>query len=351
MKYTKFYFIVFLNAIVCQPACAANLQVGSYEQVSVESAVGPISGGNNSLIGFALFSGGFSLTDSATSVVWDCYYPIQGTTTLNNGTMTLTEDFLMASDATFSNGGTVEGAYKIVFPTINNTFSLPGAFVFNNSTVVCNSPVTLTGLSTFQGSCVIEGNTNVIDLSSGSIIIDSDSTLYIKNAIIDGISSAKITCQSSTSTLNLDDTIVIQDGSYSFTAGNLEVVNTNLITGKQIFSFETTGTCLIHENSTLAFDSGMTFSYNAASRNALVFENRLAVLRFYETTIYSNTPGFQLTTGTVVVEGTCPVYNGATMQSNGILIGNGSFADNVTLRLLSESGFDVKAGYLVYDNV
>jgi len=348
MKHTKIIFILLFIAIIRQFVFCANLQVGSYEEVSIESTVA-LSGDNNSLIGFAIFSGGFSLANSAASVLWDCYYPVQSTITLNSGTVTLTEDFLMASDALFSNGGTVEGGYKVVLPKINSTFTLPGAFTFNNITLVCNSSILLTGSVTFQGNCVIEGNTNVIDLGSGSITVDSDSTLYIKNAIIDGI-SANISCQDSTSTLNLDDTVWIQSDDYSFDSGNLDIVNTNIFTGKKVFTFETTGTCLIHQNSRLAFDSGMTFSYNTTSRNALVFENRLSVLELYETAIYSVSPAFQLKKGTVVVNGTCPVFNNAAVSSNGILIGSGTFADNVTLKILSESGFDVRSGYLVYNN-
>jgi len=346
------FSLLILHSFFVQQRCsAANDVFGSYDIVLLQTSTPSLSGGNNALVGFTVFEAGFTLADSAASVVWDCYYPVQSVITLNGGTVTLTEDFVMSTTATFADGGTFEGGYKVVLPDIIGTFNLPGTFVFNNITLVCNSPVSITGNVTFQGQCVIEGQTNLIDLSSGSIVVDSNSRLHVKNTTLDGITSGAITNSDSTSNLELDDVVWIQDGSYSFTIGNLDIVNNDLFRGPQIFSYESTGTCTIYGCSTMFFDSGMTFSYDTASRNALEFDDRTATLQFYETAIYSSIPGLQLTKGIVVVEGTCPVFNNATSESDGISIGDGTFAHNVTLKILSESGFEIKSGYLVYKNV
>ena len=98
----------------------------------------------------------------------------------------------------------------------------------------------------------------------------------------------------------------------------------------------------------------MTFSYDPSVANSslLAMVDETSVLHLYEAEWYVTNVGLQLTKGTVIIEGTCPVSSEATQAAEGISVGDGSIAsNNAKIKELAESGLQLMSGYFVYKNV
>lgn len=227
--------------------------------------------------------------------------------------------------------------------------------IFKDLTVRFNSRIIPTNPVKCQGECIIDGKGHVLDLSgTTSLAVDSGASLLLRNVIVKGVSAGALVCLDSNGTLSLEDVTLLLDSDYSFTQGTLEILDDVTVTGPHIFTYKSSNVSTIKENATLFFDSGMTFKYDPPTtvKNLLAMEDATSVLHLYETALHSTTTGLQLTQGTLVVEGVCPVVSDATVQAEAIILGDGvSASNNVCLRILGESGLRVDSGFLEYKNV
>lgn len=231
-----------------------------------------------------------------------------------------------------------------------------GPLTFNSTKAVLNSDIILTTSALFQGTCLVDGNGHTFDITSApSFKIDTGASLLLKNMTLRGISGNRVNFADSAGLLRLQDVTWIQNGNFSLTTGALEIDNSVLITGtSSTFVYSTAQTSTITSNSILTFDAGMTFSYVSptTSRNLLQMIDLSSQLYLLNTTLFSTSTGLQFTKGTLVVDGPCTILSSATVQNQGIMFGDGaSSANNVTIKVLPESGLQVNSGFLVYNNV
>ncbi len=207
---------------------------------------------------------------------------------------------------------------------------------------IINAPVM------FQGNSVVNCKNNVLEIvPTATLILDANASVLIENAVLKDVHTGKLILGNN-STLALRNVCLQLDDDYTFTQGAFEFYGDVIIKGPHIFEQKSSQTSTIGAYSTLFFDSGMTFSYaSTAGRDLLAFADKTAILHFFETALYSVVPGMQLKKGTLVVEGACPVINNATTKDDGVLLGDGVSSDNdVDVKILPESGFDVRSGYL-----
>jgi hypothetical protein len=107
-------------------------------------------------------------------------------------------------------------------------------------------------------------------------------------------------------------------------------------------------------------DNGMTFSYapRIANRDLIKMENASAVMHLDNATLASTTTGLRLTTGTLILDGTCTTTNydpvtgyPATSDSQAIAFGQAGLAANELTIIFNAGGvLNVAAGKLLYDN-
>lgn len=228
-------------------------------------------------------------------------------------------------------------------------------FVLYNTKMVMNSDVLMGAPITFQGNCCIEGNDNVLDVSAiNNFSIASTSTLLLKNMTLQGIFNNKINFVDNTGVLQLQDVTWVQTNTYNFTTGALRIQNSVLFTGTTPFIYQSTQPLTINANSTLMFDSGMTFSYapSSSANNLIRMTDQTSIVYFNTTNLFASAVGMQLTKGTLVIDGPCSVTSSALNSSQGISFGDGaSAANNCTVKILPESGFILNSGFLVQNNV
>lgn len=355
MKRVRRASLCFLYVIVSVQTSLFCEVIGSFSLPSQQPlATFHSSDSDNEMRGFAVFEAGFTLENAATSCLFNSYFPIGGTITFNGGTLNLNFDLSFTGTAAFVNGGTMNGnSFSIRLPHKNGTFSLPG-MVINNGYILSGSDLALNGTLQCGGSCIFDLQGNNINCSSGSIVVAAGGSLLLKNGTLEGVHDEVLFCADSVATLSLCNMTIIYDTGYSFTQGNLTIVDSVVMTGSSKFVYQSSKPCTIVSYGELYFDSGMTFSYapSSNSQDLIVMQDRSSVLSLNATTLVSTTTGLRLTKGTVRIDGTCPIISDATVSAEAVSFGDGnSISNDVAIEMLAESGFYISSGLVAYNNV
>jgi hypothetical protein len=229
-------------------------------------------------------------------------------------------------------------------------------FVFANTKLVMNSDVIMEAPITFQGTCAIEGNNNILDVSQiTNFSVAHNATLLLKNMTLQGINNNNINFVDTTGVLQLQNMTWVQTNTYTFTQGALQITGSVLMTGSASpFIYSSAQPLTINSNSTLMFDSNMTFSYapSSSANNLISMTDQTSILYLLNNNLIVSSVGMNLTKGTLIIDGPCSVTNAAVNSSQGISFGNGaSAANNCTVKIFPESGFILNSGFLVYNNV
>ena len=101
-------------------------------------------------------------------------------------------------------------------------------------------------------------------------------------------------------------------------------------------------------------DNGLTFSYAppTASRSLIAFTDSTSMLQLEQTSIFSTATGWQLTKGTLIVDGTCIFTNSASVANEGFIFGDGiTSANDLNITILAESGITLASGFINYRNI
>lgn len=331
------------------------VQFGSDTAVAVVNTVQTIAS-TDVINGFSIFTGGITNSGGAAATArYNNYFPLYGPLRFNGGLFNLNRNLTLGSNATLVNGAQFNGNnFSLNLPTIATNFVIPTQTVMGNLTLVVNSPLQLNSLLTFTNNCVIEGNGNTIICTGtgGGIAVGAGASLMIQNATITGLSDSRFYCYDNNGTVTLENVTCVLNSTLTFSQGRMDILDDVLFTGTQIFLYQSTRPSTIRSNSTWMFDSGMTFSYDTTANNFIAFTDVTSVLKLYETTLFADSPGLQLTKGTVILDGACPMINNATSSANGISIGDGvSAANNLVLSVLAESGITLTQGFFVNNNV
>jgi hypothetical protein len=212
---------------------------------------------------------------------------------------------------------------------------------------------------TFDGRTQLRGGGAILTLGpKGAIVLQGEhSALSMESIIIKGVSGEKIRCLDNSSKIVLKDVTWVLDGDFTFAHGGFEVLTNWEVTGPYIFDYTSTQTSSILVDAVARFSKYIVFNYNPDSggtghkKDLLKFTDWTSnlVLSNYAT-ISAPAPGVQLTKGTLVVEKYAYTQNdNAHSQSEGIILGDGNYANNLTL---DKSGtLEIWSGYLVDHNV
>jgi len=274
----------------------------------------------------------------------------------------IAQRLLIAGEFTLGNSGnqvkwSSDGNYLAAADQSGNVsvFSFPtGTMTLSNANVVFNSPVQLRGPISFSGTSIIDCNGYTFDLNSQNFSLAAGASLLFKNVVLEGITGNNLYCLNSAGTISFKNVACVLNNNMTFTLGQLAIIGDCTMTGTGTFIYQSNQKSTISSGATWYFDRGMTFSYypTGGSNNRINFADSTAQLYLYETALFAQSNGLQLTKGTVSIDGHCPFYSEATTQTGGILVGDGSSsANNVNIMILPESGIDVGSGYVVYQNV
>lgn len=210
----------------------------------------------------------------------------------------------------------------------------------DQTTIEFNKNEDLNMTWTFAGNCVINGNGYALTIGDlGNIIVDGpDSSITFNNIIIKGMSNQNIRCLDNTGNITFRlATIVLQDD-FNFNTGNFSILDQCNITGNRWFNYLTDQESIIQNNSCLYLDRNSGFYYNppVANNQLLKMNNTSSTLWLQGASLSVSTTGLDLTSGTLVIENTCPFYNDlATSLSQAITINNVDIFPGSTIDLRS----------------
>lgn len=264
----------------------------------------------NRIAYFGWTQNGFTLTNSATSLLFDSVFPVSGNVQMNGGTLTLNRDLIFNNLALLQGFGSVIGDAHVLSlsPSIN---SLPlDAQSFDNTRIVMNSDLSLKSAITFSstgtGYCSIQGNGHVLTLAGGSSMLITG-TLHLHNVIIEGIVGTNIQCTTDASVLALDSVTWIQSDTFTFGTGSFQCENNVAIKGAgTAFVYQSNQPSLINADASLILDTGVTFSYapiNSTNKSLLGFTDASSFLVLNGATLQTTTTGIALTKGSLLVQG------------------------------------------------
>lgn len=261
------------------------------------------------------------------------------------------------------------------FPAQSNRMGTGAQLIFGDGCdIELGESAVLTTTWYFSGQSVLNGNGRTLLLGTGGslvlrpgagVFLDNITIQGIKNTMNGGVFSTNIRCMDNTATLSLGNVSWSQSNAFTMSQGNFQVLGVWDITGSTTFAYTGNRACTITQFGTMLVDSGMTFSYapRSANRDLIVMQNAYATMHLNGATLASTTTGLRLTTGTLIVDGTCTAsaYDPVTSRParadlEAIALGQSDppeTAEAKELTVIFNSGgtLNVSCGKLLYDNI
>lgn len=269
-----------------------------------------------------------------------------------NGTLVKDPDAtITGSSISFSNGVYSDGSQDIKF---SGTYNQDGSVTLANSAVMDITKKTdLTQTLTFKGSCTLNGNGNTINLAGdGKIIVQSGSSLIMKNLVLKGVGNGNIFCMDNSGTLSFQNVTIYQSTDYTFSIGHIDIIGNLNINGGYKFNYKSSRASTITSDSVLFLDRNVTFSYDPGimSKDLIIFENEFSTLQLSGATLHTTLTGMNLTKGNLVVDRVSYISTEKTnFVDEGITLGD-NLGNDCTCQILSGSKLELKTGSLKYKN-
>ncbi|MFH1643668.1 MAG: hypothetical protein ABIA74_00635 [bacterium] len=221
--------------------------------------------------------------------------------------------------------------------------------------LIFNSDVNITNTITLSNKCQIDGNNNKISFEkNGNILVDTNSTVTLKNIIFENVKSNKIGCLDNTGKIIFDNVTLNLNNKTNFQYGSFEIENKLKISGEYHFSYQTTKQSKINSGAILELKDGATLSYepNSNNNNLIILQDSTSQIYLNEATLHSTTTGIQLTKGTLKVKGLCFIDSDAITKAQAVKFGDGLISgNNLNINIEPESNLNLINGYWTYKNV
>ncbi len=294
-----------------------------------------ISGTGNKLYGAPLFSGNVTIGSGA-DIAFGIRSKMNVNVALGSGTMKLENDLLFTDSKQMTGTGTMNlQNFKLKFGAKPLTFSSLITWQ-NASDIELGSYTTLSSTWSFASDGVINGNGNVLDISSSGVLaIAAATTLSLTDLYLKGFgSTGDITfANATTSILRLSNVVIEMTGSRNITSGQVIIDGpVTIITKSNTLTFSSSGVLTIN-GQTLQFDRLGSFTGGVSPLVAganLVLNNSARII---EIGANENSPGVSTIAASTTLgydlflsdDRTLSVTQTATLTGNGHTI---NFADH-----------------------
>lgn len=342
MKQKSFLFVILSLLFSCH---FFSLQAEDLEYLFTSTAAytggGSLTGGSayempagtNSYVGWIWFPYGFIIDSGSTSGL-NVIPAINGTINLNDGTLSMTGDVLLASNGMISGDGNIDGQ--------------------GHALKLCDE-LSLNSTLTFISDIIIDGGNSGITLGSDAQLWVSDNiTVSFQNAIIkdlDSLVQNKIVMMGTGSKLAFDNVTIWLDGGYSFTQGSLYFFNDVSIAGpSHSFIYLSEEPSYITKQAKLTIDHRVTLSYNAPTNNKLVMTDDSSRFALTGCTLHTTPTGLQLTKGTLIIDHIVEFEGEANSSDGAIIFGDETAANDLAIEVMPGGNIKLNYGYLSYKN-
>jgi hypothetical protein len=216
----KIFIFSVLLLIVCKSSIATTVgneitPSGIPFMVFPES---PAAGEPNKINTFGWMRNGFALETAHTSVTFNSLFPVCGPISLNGGFLTLASDLKFENPTLFNSSGSIFGNHQILDLSsgITQYNASSKGDLLSNLTIMFHSDMTFSGQVLARGLCLIDGTDHILTLNTtADIVVDSNSTLTLRNLTLKNASSSNIRCSDNASHLIFDNVKFFDDAKIS----------------------------------------------------------------------------------------------------------------------------------------
>ena len=327
---------------------------GSETVLSVEPSVTfPSADADNTMLGFGWFKNGFTLEDVLTTCTFDSVFPVSGGINLNGGTLYLNQDLILR-DVVLYGLGTIVGNQHVISMSPNITQLASGGAQVESLSLQCNSNIDLVSTITFRGNCTLCGDGKVLTFHDGAgIFIDSGAVFELRDIEVRGLKENAITCIDDTGTFILDDVRLVHSDTFSWPKGTILFRDEVELLGSCTFAYTSMQTSTIAMNAQVTVSNGMHICLGkdpVTQNNSLYFESKNATLHLNNCSFLATGSGITLTRGTLLLENKVLIDTVGTSTQEGIILGEGNAATDITVNVLPGAALTHNSGYWVYNN-
>jgi len=182
--------------------------------------------GTSTLCGVGIIESSLTLRDKDTTVLMGLESELNSDIALNGGTLNLSTHLVFVGDKTITGSGKIVlNKNKFYFGSDELTLTHT-IFWDMSSAVYLGGKTSLSGTWTFSGVGSLNGDGNIIDISSGGrIVVDPDSTLYLSDIVIKGLGDNHGTFifMNDGSQIYLSNVSIVLSSDYTMTIGGVYV--------------------------------------------------------------------------------------------------------------------------------
>ncbi len=312
-----------------------------------------VSGVHNLVEGNGGISGPIIFQDSATQLSSDIFGRIDNMVMFNNGSLLLEDNLRLGPNASLVGPGSIVlGEY---------IFDLgPGSFIGSSpikwsgmgGAINLNGALTLSSTWTVSGTCIFNGNDNIIALQSGgSIVIADNSSLTLKRVKLVGLQGYNLVCSADSASITCADAELFLSGDYTFTTGSFYFDRNNLMQGNgHNFVYTSNQTSTIAGNATLTVNNTLiNLGKQVINQNSpLVMETPASTFALDNVVWTIPAGGFQISQGILQFMDQVTLSILSTSTLNGLYLG-APVGDNVVIDFTAGSVVTQKSGHIVLD--
>lgn len=307
--------------------------------------------------GVSSFGNRVDIIDISKEIVLDLNDEIRSNIYLNGGKIKLEDDTRFVGDKFLQSTGTVNlQNYQIILGRPSSTVTSTIYWDGNKGSIAFDGRTYLTSQWTFSGSCMIEGNNNILDLTrTGSIIVERGSTLKLKNLHIMGMHGENINNLDEHCTVILENVTCDLSGDFDFNCGKCEIYKYVDLSGSYTFFYDSVQTITIHKETVCQISKDLSWSIrtkdSSGGHRPFYFEDKTSEIRIDSSRIKIGPEGVVFTRGWMGVYGKTDLELTCTEYGKGLQIGDGLAENDFEMVFYPASTVVAHAGCFVVDCV
>ena len=238
-------------------------------------------------------------------------------------------------------------------PGVTTLGGSAGELELRNTHLHAHDDLTISDSLRFNGTCVFDGGGNQLTLGTdGKIIVDSNSSLTMKNVLVNKVKGTKISCVDDTGTIVLDNVIWVLKGDTQFHKGALDFCNSVDFVGDYKFTMDSAMTSTVESNAIWSLRKGVVLE---AGKNAqsgaqpLSFACHLSSrMLFDDSTLRATATGLELVGGIIEFARDVTLDVVGSVTEDGLIFGDG-VSNGPTFDLFPGTKVYMKGGPITFD--
>jgi hypothetical protein len=326
-----------------------------------------IVGANNKISGMGNLAGNINLTDAQSSLTWDLIGKIDsGDIYLKGGRITFLGDSGFTQNFSFKTSGTIDLTNRSFdFAYFPSEWDSNIYWIGNGATLRPHSDITLSGIWTFSGDISLESDYTLDFNQSGSLILERGAKVGLNGVSLWNVTRQNgLVCSDNNCEVRLNFADFVLSGDYLFDKGSLfvywdsKILSLGEFDTIYTFSYESTKTSTIDAFAQLTINPATRFSIGRRDssitdplQQPLVFiDPTSSILSLDGGTLHVTSSGMQMTSGIVQVKNTSALEIESQKKEYGLILGDNTRAEDLTLKIDPGARLSVLDGKLVYNN-